>query len=90
MSRFLPLDASVLLRQNGVFSEHQVYHNAAGELFARKGQGYLRLLDHAATSAGKIFWHELDLGSLPYSVHRGRLVLTAYLNAAETRRRKAA
>jgi len=76
MSRFLPLDASTLLRNNGIFSEHQVYCNNDGELFARRGNGYLRLMDHSATSASRVFWSDLKLGTMAYTVSIGKLVLT--------------
>lgn len=75
MSRFMPLDASVLLRNNGVFSEHQVYHRNDGELFARKGNGYLRLMDHGATSGARVFWQDLNLTTHVWEVRIGKLVL---------------
>lgn len=75
MSRFIPLDASVLLRSSGIFSEHQVYHMSNGELFARKGNGYLRLMDCSATSRSRIFWQDLNLTTHVWEVRIGKLVL---------------
>lgn len=60
MNFFHPLDGHVLLHSNGVFSEHQLYHKD-GEIFARKGNGYVRLLDHHATSKGRMYWADLKL-----------------------------
>lgn len=90
MSRFLPLDASVLLRHRGVFSEHQVYHNDAGELFARKGNGYLRLMDHGATSVSRVFWADLNLATLSWTTKMGRLVLKNATGIVAVNRRHAA
>lgn len=58
MDYFTPINAHVLLRTAGVYSEHQLYVNQDEEVFARKGNGYLRLMDHAATSKPKVFWSE--------------------------------
>lgn len=90
MSRFLPLDASVLLRQHGVFSEHQIYHNDAGELFARRGNGYLRLMDRGATSVARVFWADLTLGVLSWTIKMGRLVLVNATEIVAVSRRHAA
>jgi hypothetical protein len=89
MSRFLPLDASVLLRQTGVFSEHQVYHNDDLELFARRGNGYLRLMDHGATSVARVFWQDLNLSSHVWVVRVGKLVLDIAATHARNRRKAA-
>lgn len=61
MDYFTPIDGSVLLRSGGIFSEHQVYRNHKKELFARKGNGYLRLMDHHGTSKERVFWDEVSL-----------------------------
>ena len=73
MNFFQPLDGYVLLRHQGVFSEHQVYA-LDNQLFARKGNGYIRLLENNATSKSKVFWQDLHLSQKIRS-HMGRLIL---------------
>ncbi len=75
MNFFEPLDGHVILRANGIYSEHQLYHHNY-ELFARKGNGYIRLLDNQATSRSRVFWSDM-----PFEINHivgskaGRMVL---------------
>lgn len=59
--RFIALNGTVLLRQSGVFSEHQLYRNSENHVFARKGNGYVRLTQHNTTSVARLFWSEMQL-----------------------------
>lgn len=72
--RFLPLDATTLLRFNGVFSEHQLYRNSENEIFARKGNGYIRLMAHNATSVNRLYWADLDLPPHAWDIKGGRII----------------
>ena len=73
MNFFQPLDGHVLLRHQGVFSEHQLYV-LGNELFARKGNGYIRLYENNATSKSKVFWQDLRMNQIA-KAHMGKLVL---------------
>lgn len=87
MNFFEPLDGHVILRANGVYSEHQLYHHNH-EIFARKGNGYLRLLDHQATSRSKVFWSDMEFETNHNIISRaGRMVLEP---VSTIKRRKAA
>lgn len=86
MSFFIPLDAHCVLRSNGVFSEHQLYH-LDGEIFARKGNGYIRLYDNQATSRSRTFWQDLRMETpLPLTYKIGKL----FLDSTKTMIRKSA
>lgn len=74
IDRFFPLDASVLLRRNGIFSEHQIYRNTDNEIFARKGNGYIRLLANNATSVNRIYWNDLDLAPHTWELNGSRMI----------------
>ena len=93
--RFIPIDGSVLLRSNGVFSEHQIYHNEKQEVYARKGNGYIRLSENRATSASRIYWTDIKTPQHSFTAKMGRLILVPATNvssvtAAKQRKPKAA
>jgi len=54
-------DAYVLLRQNGVYRQADLYRRGSN-LFAKTGSGYIRLGISGSTSAPKVIWMELDPG----------------------------
>lgn len=61
MNHFSPIDAHVVLRTSGVYSEHQLFVDKEDLVYARKGNGYIRLLDHQATTKPGIFWDNLTM-----------------------------
>lgn len=50
----------VILRANGVFTQTDVYERK-GELYAKKGGGYVRLLENGKTSTPNTMWEDLTL-----------------------------
>ena len=51
---------AVILRTNGVFKQVDVYVRK-GELYAKNGAGYIRLLEGGKTSVPKIAWEDLTV-----------------------------
>ena len=51
---------TVILRSRGTFTQNEVY-TYNGELFAKKGGGYIRLLEKNATSIPSVLWQDLTV-----------------------------
>lgn len=51
---------SVILRSKGVFTQAEVY-TRKGELYAKKGSGYIRLVEDSKTSVPSVMWEDLTV-----------------------------
>jgi len=88
MDRFNEIDGTVLLCNAGTFTVAQLYEHRR-EIFAKRGQGYVRLHQHGATSMRTVFWDALDLEK---SVHfpMARMTLQPQVIAKVRPKKKAA
>jgi hypothetical protein len=68
MSFFNPLEGSVLLRSKGSFTEAKIFERN-GQIYAKRGNAYIRLMTHERTSVDKLFWSEIK--GTPYREHTG-------------------
>jgi hypothetical protein len=59
MCFFTPVEGRVLLRSSGVFREATLFRNDGGELFAKYGSGFIRLMVNKGTSAKAVSWSEI-------------------------------
>lgn len=59
MCFFTPVEGRVLLRSSGVFREAALFRNDKGELFAKYGSGFIRLMVNNSTSAKAVNWSEI-------------------------------
>lgn len=86
MPFFESLEGSVLLIQNGTFTEAKIF-TLDDHVFAKKGSGFIRLLKDRRTSANKVFWEQIEIDET-FSFKMGRMVIRSEL--VPTKRRKAA
>lgn len=87
MDHFTALQGEVLLIQRGVFRVTTLAMTESGELFAKRGPGYIRLRDHGETSIPAVHW--LPTGATPlHHYHQGKLMLGEALPKAPVRQVK--
>lgn len=79
MSFFNPLEGSALLCTRGVYIEAPVYEYN-GELFVKRGRGFLKLLSHERTSDAKVYWRNIQ--GVPYHENQGHVYLTTHVAKA--------
>lgn len=78
MNFFTEVEGSVLLKQHGYYREAPLLRNEKGELFAKRGQGAVRLMPHHATSITKLYWNEIS-SSEDWQIYGCYLVLSSFI-----------
>lgn len=75
MTFFEPIEGGIiLLKQAGVYREAAAFVYDE-EIYAQHGQGHIRLHPSGQTTANKVGWMGIDLGSAgSYATEKGKLV----------------
>jgi len=68
MIQFQPLDGSVVLCARGLYTESPLFE-MEGEVYARRGRGFLRLRQDGRTSQARVFWRNLR-SETAFTFHR--------------------
>lgn len=87
MSAFTPLEGTALLRSQGIYSERPLA-SLNGAVFAKQGQGYIRLLAHGQTTRASTTWLKID--AVDWVEKGGYVYLSASLPAVSPTRKKKA
>ena len=60
MSSFQPLQGDVVLRSNGTYIEAKLF-SFKEEVYAKKGNAFLKLKQDGDTSVRRIYWEQLEI-----------------------------
>lgn len=79
MSFFNPLEGSALLRCKGTYTEAPLFEYN-GQIFVKRGKGFLKLLSHERTSDASVNWTNIR-GVLIHE-HQGHVYLSSSVTMA--------